>query len=77
MSWLDHCICTADAHASLGCMSILYGAATTDHIPFAMLNLPVLSRNGNSVNTDKLDWSTLTKEDIVGILDMNENENGG
>ncbi len=69
MSWLDHCISSADRHPSLRCMSILYGAATTDLVPFAMLinaeHLPVLSRNGNSVNTEIWDWSTLTKEDIV------------
>lgn len=58
-SWLDHCISTADTHASLGSMSILYGVATTDHIPFAMTinveHLPVLSRNGNSIN--KKNWT--------------------
>lgn len=50
-------------------MSILYGAETTDHIPVAMAinveNISVLSRNGNSVSTEKLDWSTLTNEDIL------------
>lgn len=67
-SWLDHCISTADAHASLGCMYILYGVTTCEHIPLAMVRnaeqIPVLSRCGNSVNTEVLDWSTLKKEDI-------------
>jgi len=49
-TWLDHCIITADAHASLGCMGILYGAATTDDLPFSMsINvdyLPALTSNG-------------------------------
>lgn len=53
-SWLDHCITTADAHASLRCMSILYGAAMTDHIPFVKSinvdHLPVVFRNGNKVD---------------------------
>lgn len=46
MSWLDHCICTADAHASLDSMEIYNGLATTDHIPIVLSlnveNLPVL-----------------------------------
>lgn len=45
--------------ASVGCMSILCGAATTDDIPVAMSinvkRIPVLSRNGKSVNTEKLE----------------------
>lgn len=68
-SWLDHCISTASAHASSGCMNILYGAATADQIPFAMQinveHLPVLSSKTNSGNKEKLDWSALTKEDIL------------
>lgn len=35
-SCLDHCISTADAHASLWVMSILYDTVT-DHIPVCML----------------------------------------
>ena len=33
VSWLDHCICSADAHASLDNIVIHYELATTDHIP--------------------------------------------
>lgn len=36
VSWLDHCISTADAHASLVSMKICYELATTDHIPVVM-----------------------------------------
>ena len=36
-SWLDHVICTADAHASIGSMKILYDATTTDHFPLEMV----------------------------------------
>lgn len=66
-SWLDRCISAADAHASLGCMGILYGPATADHIPFSIsINVEDLSEqtsNGISVNAEKLNWSTLTKKD--------------
>ena len=45
-SWLDHCVCTADAHDSLDEMKIIYNLATTDHIPFFILlnlcNVPLL-----------------------------------
>ena len=31
-SWLEHCICTADAHDTQDAMEINYDLATTDHI---------------------------------------------
>lgn len=41
----------------------------TDHIPISMSvnveHILVLSRNGNSINTKKWDWSTFTKKDIL------------
>ena len=36
-SWLDHCVCTADAHDSLNKKKIIYELATIDHIPFSIL----------------------------------------
>lgn len=67
-SWRDHCLCTADAHASLENMEICYGLATSDHIPIAMvLNVEAVPRlvvSGNTVNSEKLNWANLSKEDI-------------
>ena len=67
-SWLDHCISTADAHASLGGMDILYGMTTTDHIPVAMsLNvdlLPAVVKDG-CFSTEKINWTSLTKDDFL------------
>nr|XP_055036878.1 uncharacterized protein LOC129424288 [Misgurnus anguillicaudatus] len=67
-SWLDHCISTADAHASLSGMSILYGIVTTDHIPVSIVInaefLVAMSNNDNNVNIAKIDWSALTEEDL-------------
>ena len=57
VSWLDHCICTADAHASLDNIDICY--ATTDYIPFVLTlnveNIPVLSVDDNKTHTGRLD----------------------
>lgn len=36
-SWLDHCLTTADAHASLAHMEILYDVSISDHIPVKMV----------------------------------------
>uniref|UniRef100_A0A3P9KQQ7 Reverse transcriptase domain-containing protein n=1 Tax=Oryzias latipes TaxID=8090 RepID=A0A3P9KQQ7_ORYLA len=67
-SWLDHCICTADAHASLSNIEILYNLATSDHIPIIfslnVANVPSLVAKDNNDLTDKLDWSKVTNEDI-------------
>lgn len=68
-SWLDHCISTADAHASLRGMSILYDTVTTDNIPVSMVMnaefLVAMSNNENNINAAKMDWSALTKEDLL------------
>ena len=46
-SWLDHCICTTDAHNSINSANILYGITTTDHIPVSLQlnidNIPEIS----------------------------------
>ena len=47
VSWLDHCICTADADKIIANVDIWYDYAITDHIPFHVACdidcLPVLS----------------------------------
>ena len=42
-TWLDHCVCTADAHASLSHIDIVYSYATYDHVPLS-----------NSLNVDNI-----------------------
>ena len=58
-SWLDHLICTADAHSSIVDMVINYDMAISDHIPISMLlnvdNIPALAPNDDSNNVSKLD----------------------
>ena len=67
-SWLDHCISTADAHAAVQSMEILYGASMTHHVPIAMTleveSLPELSHEVNSGCSAYLDWSKLTNYDL-------------
>lgn len=76
-SWLDHCVCTADAHASLDNIEIYYEMATSDHIPIVISlngeNLPMLAVVDHEVNTGKLDWSNLTKEEINRYTAVTEN----
>ena len=68
-SWLDHIVCTADAHDSLENVEILYGLATTDHIPVSMMlnvgNLPVCNSINNSERSERLDWMSLTDADLT------------
>ncbi len=63
-SWLEHCTSTADAHASLRYMSILYNTVTTDHIPVSVVinvdYLIAMSYNESNINAAKIDWSALT-----------------
>lgn len=68
-SWLDHCFSVADGHAALEDMSIEYGSATADHLPFAFTinvkDLPATVKNSSTSHPDKLYWSTLSKEDLL------------
>ena len=67
-SWLDHCVCTADAHDSLEKIEILYGMATADHIPVSIMinieSLPELTISDNHVQNIKIDWSRATAKDL-------------
>ena len=35
-SWIDHCVCTTQAHASLVGVNIGYGMQSSDHFPLSM-----------------------------------------
>lgn len=63
-SWLDHCLCTVDAHDSMEMIQIDYDLSTTDHIPFLMVlnigNLPVMLPVDNGIGGGKIDWSKLS-----------------
>ena len=67
-SWLDHCISTADAHASIRSMNIVYDAALYDHVPIGMIIetelLPVVAQQ-ESTSASKLDWSKLSDEEVL------------
>lgn len=67
-SWLDHCLTTADAHASLAHMEILYDVSTSDHIPVKMVirseYIPSTIKCENNSNHVFLDWSSLTCEEM-------------
>lgn len=61
-SWLDHCICSADAHDSLEAMRINYEFATTDHVPFSFVgNIPALLPADDKMHEGKKEWSNLTE----------------
>ncbi len=50
-------------------MSILYDSVITDHIPvFLVINVDyfiAMSNNESNINAAKMDWSALTKEDLL------------
>lgn len=67
-SWLDHCLCTADAHEGIEDVEILYGMATADHMPLAATlnieNLPELTNNENHTSDGRVEWAKLTECDL-------------
>ena len=60
-------ICTADAHATIGHMKVLYDATTTDHFPIEIGldtdSLPEILREDNAGKGEKVDWTKLSSED--------------
>lgn len=60
VSWLDHFVCSADAHDSISKMEVRYDLITDDHVPIGVeLNfqhIPELTDNSQN-NRKKLDWS--------------------
>lgn len=67
-SWLDHCLCTSDAHAAIVNMRIEYNMATFDHMPLfinmKLENIPKLTPISGPVNGESLDWSRLSWEEV-------------
>uniref|UniRef100_A0A8C6PLS6 Reverse transcriptase domain-containing protein n=1 Tax=Nothobranchius furzeri TaxID=105023 RepID=A0A8C6PLS6_NOTFU len=67
-SWLDHCMCTEDAHECISRVEILYSLATTDHIPVSIVvnceTLPVLLQHQSPSHTEKLTRAKVSVEDI-------------
>lgn len=67
-SWLDHCISTSDAHATLKTMEILYEYSVADHVPLLIeLDIACLPELTHTMHGDrlKLDWCKLSKEDFM------------
>lgn len=57
-SWLDHCVCTADAHDCLEKIEIMYEMATADHIPVSLIlnieSLPEMTSCDNQAMSRKI-----------------------
>ena len=67
-SWLDHCICTDDAHNAINTIDILYDAVVgEDHIPFNInINCECIPSQTKDDNTGaiKLDWSRMSGDQL-------------
>lgn len=67
-SWLDHCVCTADAHEGIENVEILYGMATVDHMPVSVTlnveSLPMLTQYDDNTSDGKVEWAKLTECDL-------------
>ncbi len=59
VSWLDHCLSTADAHESIHNIEVCYNLATSDHIPICITldvnSMPILSNQTNNCAKHYLD----------------------
>ena len=79
-SWLDHIICTADAHDCVEQVEILYGLAASDHMPVSIMlkveNLPDLVTNENYRHGVKLQWARLSEDDLRFYHDNTEKNLG-
>ncbi len=68
VSWLHHCLSTADAHQSIENIVIKYDLAKTDHIHVCVTldvnNIPILTSQTNNFFNEHLNWSSLTKNDL-------------
>ena len=66
-SWLDHCLCTSDAHDAIINMCVDYNGAVSDHFPvhieIDLVSIPSLSGANNNINP-RLDWSRLHPDAI-------------
>ena len=76
ISWLDHCLCTEDAHNSINEIKIDYDMATADHIPFLLVlntgSLPVLLPVDNNTDVGKIEWSKLSEADLAMYVNQSD-----
>ena len=35
-SWIDHCVCTSQAHASISVINVIYDTQSSDHFPLSI-----------------------------------------
>ena len=68
-SWIDHCLCTTQAHASLVGVNIGYGMQSSDHFPLSLcIDVPRLE--SESVHTQcRLNWSKGSARDTLAYTD--------
>ena len=76
-SWLDHCICTTDAHDAINNIEIKYNMATSDHIPVLMdinfKNIPEVAVHTNVSHKCKIDWSRLKESNLAEYYSQTDN----
>ena len=67
-SWLDHCLSSADGHAIIQEMSVMYSASCTDHFPLAMTVsvdfIPDILTCNVDRKPNRVIWSKLTEGDL-------------
>ena len=71
-SWIDHCLCTTQAHASLVGVNIGYGMQSSDHFPLSIcIDVKSVPRlESESVPTQcRLNWSKASARDKSAYTD--------
>ena len=74
-SWLDHCVCTNDAHDAIRDIKVDYNGAVSDHFPLSleisMAHVPALLNVNNNV-MPKLDWGRIHHDVIYNYTSHSE-----
>ena len=71
-SWIDHCICTGQAHASISAINVIYDTQSSDHFPLSICIdiciVPVLDMHGSD-SQSSLNWGKASDRERSSYTD--------
>ena len=71
-SWIDHCICTGQAHASISAINVIYDTQISDHFPLSICIdisiVPVLDMHGPDYQST-LNWGKASDSERSSYTD--------
>ena len=71
-SWIDHCVCTGQAHASISSINVIYDTQSSDHFPLSIcidISIVLMLDMHSPDSRSKLNWGKASDSERSAYTD--------